>query len=339
MISRLLTKHYIFGFLVLLGAAGLILVQAIGAGSPMLFMALRLLLGAFLILVFFDLLRLGLVDEKNSYRSMLMERPLFNPRGKKEQLTMIYPLHPRFIAIFFDHEDDNPYESQVFSIQALRYEYGYFTDSLFLPIRPAEDRTRSRLLSPEDAAKLLTTYTRGFPLVVHARDYGAVWLREQSNSLLLTDSIDTLEIARLIYPKLTEYGIEDINDWLRFEVDESDPVYGAKITAAVYLDYLRLHDYDTTLSRSPFAKGADLAPVYPEDVTTLAALETASEGAETDPLPVTAEPLMEQAGEGPEEPAEPAALPESRYIGPFTPIDEEGFEIPERGHLVPRENE
>lgn len=327
MISRLLTKYYIFGFLVLLGAMILILIQNAGAGSPMLAMAMRLLIGAFLILAFFDVLRLGLVDERNSYRSMLMERPLFNPRGKKDELAMIYPLHPRFIAIFFDHEDDNPYESRVFSIQALRYENGYFTDALFLPIRKEEDTTKGRLLTPEDANKLLTAYTRGFPLVVHARDYAGVWLREQSNSVLLTESIDTQEIARLIYPTLTDYGIEDINDWLRFEVDEGDPVYGAKITAAVYLDYLRLHGYDTTVTVSPFAREAELKPVYPEDVKTRAAMETAAGEQAAGPAQI--------AEEEPVDPEE-AAFAESRYIGPFTPIDEEGFDIPERGHLVPR---
>lgn len=331
MFTRLLTKHYIFGFIILSGAMLLISIQNAGVGSPMLTMSLRYLLGALLILIFFDLLRLGLVDERNSYRTMLMERPLFNPRGKQDALTMSYPLHPQFIAVYFDHEDENPYESRVYSIQAIRYEYGYYTDSLFLPIQSGNDPARGRLLSPEDATKLLTTYSRDFPLVVHGRDYGAVWLREQANSVLLTESIDTEDIARVIYPKLTEYGIEDVNDWLRFEVDEADPVYGAKITAAVYLDYLRLHDFNTTLSLNPLRKETELEPVFPEEIRTQEAI-----AAEYEYPAVTAAPgsFVEVPESAQEEISE-----KNIYIGPFTPIDEEGNPIPERGHLVARDGE
>lgn len=331
MISKLLTKQYIFGFLVLLGAILLIIFQNAGVGSAMLSMALRLLIVTFLILIFFNLLRLGLSDEKNSYRSMLMERPLFNPRGKKDNLSMIYPFHPRFIAIYFDHDEANPYHSRVFSIQALRYEYGYYTDSLFLPLRKTEDRKTGRLLTPEDASKLLTTYTKGFPLVVHAKDYAAIWLSEHSTSVLLTDAIDTEEIARLIYGKLTDYGIEEINDWLRFEVDERDPVYGAKITAAIYLDYLRLYNFDTTITMSPLAKESELKSIYPDDVTTLAAMEQAEE-AHFQP----ADQEMVDPGEVFEKVKEETTA-RIRYIGPFTPLDEKGFDIPERGHLVSKE--
>lgn len=341
MASKLLSKKYIFGFIVLVAALILLISKNSTLDSPMVTMGIWLLLAALVILFFFDLLKVSLNQEKTSYRSMIMERPLFNPRGKKDQLKMSYPLYPRFIAVYFDHEGANPYDSKVHSIQAIRYEHGYLTDSLFLPLLTDGVKSKGILLTAEEAAKYLKTYTKDFPLVIHEKDFGNTWLRENTNSLILVQSVDTADIARMIYPKLTEFGIEDLNDFFHFEVDEGDPIYGAKITAAIYLDYLRLHDYKSAVTINPLAQESDLKPVYPGEQS----LQPDAEGdSEADLLwdeseisykflPLTPD-VPEDAENGPVLDHNP-----TRYIGPFTPIDEEGYSIPDRGHLVQKDGD
>lgn len=337
MTSKLLTRNYIFGFVALLAALILIISKNSVLGSPMLTMAVWLLIAGIFILIFFDLMKVSLNREKTSYRSMIMERPLFNPRGKADQLQMIYPLYPRFIAIYFDHEGANPYDSKVHSIQAIRYEHGYLTDSLYLPLQSSTDKTKGILLTPEEASKYLKTYSKDFPLVIHNKDFGNIWLRENSNSIILVQSIDTEDIARMIYPKLTEFGIEDLNDFFHFEVDEGDPVYGAKITAAIYLDYLRLHNYKSTLTLNPLASESDLKPIYPgaQPLDTLADENSDDADLLWDEaeikykIPTLEEFPVQDFGYTPI-----STDSGTRYIGPFTPLDEEGFTIPDRGQLI-----
>ncbi|MFZ2258229.1 MAG: hypothetical protein WAV55_08875 [Clostridiaceae bacterium] len=337
MMSKLLTRHYIFGFVALLAALILIIFKNSVLGSQMLTMAVWLLIAGIFILIFFDMLKVSLNREKTSYRSMIMERPLFNPRGKSDQLKMIYPLYPRFIAIYFDHEGDNPYDSKVHSIQAIRYEHGYLTDSLFLPLQSPADPAKGIHLTPEEASKYLKTYSKDFPLVIHNKDFGNIWLRENTNSIILVQSINTEDIARMIYPKLAEFGIEDLNDFFHFEVDEGDPVYGAKITAAIYLDYLRLHDYKSALTINPLAAESDLKPIYPGAQTLDFLNEENSEDADLlwDEAEIKYKiPILQ------EDPVLEFGIPQisvddaTRYIGPFTPLDEEGFPIPDRGQLI-----
>ncbi len=341
MVRKLLSKKYIFSFVVLIGALILLLTKNSALDSPMVSMAIWLVIAAIVILIFFDLLKVSLSHEKTSYRSMIMERPLFNPRGKKDQLKMIYPLYPRFIALYFDHEGNDPYHTKVHSIQAIRYEHGYLTDSLFLPLLIPGAKTKGIRLTAEEALKYLKTYSKDFPLVLHEKGFGNTWLRENTNSQLLLQSIDTADIARMIYPDLTDFGIEDLNDFFHFEVDESDPIYGAKITAAIYLDYLRLHNYRSAVTMNPLAPESDLLPVYPGD-TAPPADET--ESIEADLLWDESEisykiPAMIEAASAQTTLSSAEAAGETQYIGPFTPIDEEGFTIPDRGQLVHKDGD
>lgn len=341
MASKLLTKKYIFGFVILIVALILLISKNSMLDSPMVTMAVWLLIAGVIILIFFDLLKVSLNLEKTSYRTMLMERPLFNPRGKKDQLTMLYPLYPRFIAVYFDHEGGNPYDSKVLSIQAIRYESGYLTDSLFLPIQSGTEKTKGIQLTPEEACKYLKTYTKDFPLVIHDKDFGNTWLRENTNSIILVQAVDTEDIARMIYPKLTDLGIEDLNDFFHFEVDESDPIYGAKITAAIYLDYLRLYEYKSAVTLNPLASESDLKPVYPGEETLQQLDGENSEDA--DLLWDKAEIIYKipNFSEFPPEDETPnfPAEGQVRYIGPFTPLDEDGFTIPDRGQLILKDGE
>ena len=80
MVRKLLSKKYIFSFVVLIGALILLLTKNSALDSPMVSMAIWLVIAAIVILIFFDLLKVSLSHEKTSYRSMIMERPLFNPR-------------------------------------------------------------------------------------------------------------------------------------------------------------------------------------------------------------------------------------------------------------------
>lgn len=337
MISKLLTRSYFFSFIAL-GCALLILFIAGGGESSHLSAAgIRFLLVSTGIILFFDLLKILLNKERTSYRAMLMEKPLFNPRSKLREPQLTAPLFPRFITLYFDGDDEDPYKSRVYSIQAVRYEGGYLTDSLYLPLKSPGKKSKAIDLELEDALKYLKTYTRDFPLIIHDKSYANAWLREHSNSILLTDAIDTETLARNLYPKLTDFGIEDLNDFYHFEVNAQDPVYGAKITTAVYLDYLRVHNYRTALSKNPFAKAVELTPVYPTDQAPLPEASEADDFSfwvENEPA-YQVEPALELDLDQEETLTQKA----EHYIGPFTPLDEEGNDIPERGHLIDQKSQ
>lgn len=327
MANKLLTKNYLFGFILLLASLTAYWLTGRAGSSSQGSAATRLLALSLFILLFFDLLKVSLDREKTSYRSMLMERPLFNPKGRPASLSLSEPLYPRFIAVYLDRESSDPYRSRVYSLQAVRYEQGYLSDALFLPLEQAGAKQKSSHLSLLEALSLLRIYAGDFPLIVHEKEFAAAWLREHSGSALLRDAADTEGLAKMIYPSLTEYGIEDLNDWFGFEVDEEDPIYGAKITAAVYLDYLRLHKYYSAVTWSPFAKKAELEPVFPEGHEAISPAE-----AEEMPLWEDKDPAYEMRPKKgmPLRTSDDAPASAIRYIGPFTPLDEEGFPIPER---------
>ncbi|PKK39519.1 hypothetical protein ABB02_01233 [Clostridiaceae bacterium JG1575] len=318
---KLLKKKYIFSFLVLFG--GIIWLLAVNANqsSAITALAVRLLFAALLIVVFFDVFKLLTMQHRNSYRTMIMERPLFNPKAKGKEVPMKYALYPRFIALYVDHDGADPYESKVLSLQAVRYEQGVLTDGLFLPLLQEGDKKRGIRLPLEDAFRFLKTYTKDFPLIVHEKMYAHTWFSDLHHWPFLMDAIDTEDLARMLYPKQKEFDIEAMNDFYRFEVDEEDPVYGAKITAAIYLDYLRTQDYKTTLTREPWAKTSDLLPIQPGQKVMEASPSESSqelwrEGEAAYAYKVTAPADLE---------------PQTHYIGPFTPLDEEGYAIHDSG--------
>lgn len=335
MISKLLTRKYFFS-LALLAATLLVLIIAQGGDDPsILSTAVKVILAGLFIVLFFDFLKISLNRERTSYRAMLMERPLFNPRARIKSPQLTEPLFPRFIALYFDGDDVDPYRAHVYSIQAVRYEQGYLTDSLFLPLKKEGVKNKPIKLSLEEALKYLKTYTRDFPLIVHEKDFANAWLREHSSSVLLNDAIDTERLARMMYPSLTEFGIEEMNDWYHFEVDERDAVYGAKITSAIYLDYLRVHHYYTAPTWNPLAKESNLEPVYPKDQDPRADLDFSDDFS----FWVENEPEFQIVRKDPSPSPYDQSQKEPHFIGPFTPLDEEGMPIPERGQLIERSDD
>lgn len=347
MLEKLFTKIYIFVFAVIFSAVIIYINIFMDTKSQMVKMSLTLLVLTFFIVLFFDLIRAVLTRDRGSYRTMVIERPLFNPKGKNTNLKLSYPLYPRFIALYFDKTGDNPENYELSSIQAVRYENGYLTDGLFLPIRRKNVRNRKRDLDIDDAFRYLMTYTKDFPLVVHELDYANSFVLTTNNNPMLMYAVDTQSIAKMIYPKLKNFGIEDINDHLNFEVDDEDPIYGAKIVAAVYLDYLRLNKYKTNVTLNPISESSDLAPVYPEEykgeeifgkVTQDSWEDDVSiyeikDNPESDFVKVASLPDNEE--EIPESMAyqstrmidNPYEFKDRTYIGPFTPVDENGEAI------------
>lgn len=331
MIGKLLTRNYIFSF-VALGALLALLILG-GSASSVVSTALKTTLAALAIVGFFDLLKVALNRERTSYRTMLMERPLFNPRSHLKEIRLTEPLYPRFIALYFDADNEDPYKAKVHSIQAVRYEEGYLTDSLYLPLKLEGRKNRRVRLTLEEALKYLKTYTRDFPLIVHQKAFANTWLRENSSSVLLTDAIDTESLARNLYPKLQDFGIEDLNDWFHFEVDDQDPVYGAKIATAIYLDYQRLHRYRTRVTWNPLAAKSELEAILPDDHGP--AMEMLPQ-ADMSPWLEDEPAYQVQTGSGGDDSESGTQAMATHYVGPFTPLDEEGNPIPERGFLIER---
>lgn len=264
MLEKFFARTYSFVLAVLFIALVIFFNIMMDTRSELAAMTFQLLLVTLVIVIFFNLLRVFLSRDRGSYRSMILEKPLFNPKGKPESLSLRYPLYPRFIAVYFDREGDDPYNDEIISIQAVRYENGYLTDGLFLPIKKSGERKRRKLLYFEDAYRFLRTYTRDFPVICDNKEYAATYLRENLNSMMLMDAVDAVGIAKMIYPGLDEYGTEDLSDYLKLEIEENDHLYGAKTVAAVYLDYLRLNGYYTDITWNPLAKKSTLEPVFPE---------------------------------------------------------------------------
>ncbi len=151
----------------------------------------------------------------------------------------------------------------------------------------------------------------------------------------------------MIYPKLKNFGIEDINDHLNFEVDDEDPIYGAKIVAAVYLDYLRLNKYKTNVTLNPISETSDLTPVYPEEYKGEEAIgrlsqdswqddiskyeikdATESDFVKVADLPSADDMVPESnSDEATKMIDNPYEFKDRTYIGPFTPVDENGEAI------------
>jgi|LSQX01.3.fsa_nt_gb hypothetical protein len=335
MISKLLTKKYFFSLTLLIVMLFLLITVGFSSKSSQQSTAVKITLVGLLVILFFDFLKIRLNRERTSYRTMLMERPMFNARAKVKSPELVEPLFPRYIALYFDADDIDPYNSHVYSIQAVRYEQGYLTDSLFLPLKKEGVKNKPIKLSLEEALKYLKSYTRDFPLVVHEKDFANTWLREHSSSILLNDAIDAEALARMMYPKLKEFGIEDLNDWYRFEVDERDPVYGAKIASAIYLDYQRIHGYYTKPTFNPFAKQIELRPIYPEDHQPRADLSFSDDFS----FWVENEPEFQVKKMEGSENYYDQTKKEPHYIGPFTPLDEHGMTIPDRGQLIDKNKE
>ena len=350
MLEKLLTRIYLFVFAVLLAATIFITNAFMDNRSDILKMSLTLLVLTIFIVLFFDLMRAVLTRDKGSYRTMVIERPLFNPRGKADHLKMIYPLYPRFIALYFDKTGDREENYQLVSIQAVRYENGYLTDGLFLPIRRNNGKNRKRDLTIQDAFRYLMTYTKDFPLVVHELDYANSFVLKTTNSPMLMYALDTQVISKMIYPKLKSHGIEDINYHMNIEFDDEDPIYGAKIVAAIYLDYLRLHNYKTNVTFSFFARKSDLKAVYPKnsprrDDYSATVTDSWEEDEEKYQIPENGETTDLTADVSEMDPPAPVAAEDSGgaepapenlypfkgslYIGPFTPLDENGDAIPD----------
>lgn len=330
MISKLLTKKYFFSLTLLSVTLLVLVVVGFGSKSPQQSVAVKITFVGLLIILFFDFLKIRLNRERTSYRTMLMERPMFNPRAKIKSPELVEPLFPRYIALYFDADDVDPYNSHVYSIQAVRYEQGYLTDSLFLPLKKEGVKNNPIKLNLEEALKYLKSYTRDFPLVVHEKDFANTWLREHSSSILLTDAIDTESLARMMYPKLSDFGIEDLNDWYHFEVDERDPVYGAKIASAIYLDYQRIHGYYTRPTSNPMANPVELEPIYPDDHKPRIDLNFPEDFS----FWVENEPEFQVKERDQEKDYFDQTQKELHYIGPFTPLDEHGMTIPDRGQLI-----
>ena len=347
MLEKLFTKIYIFVFAVIFSAVIIYINIFMDTNSQMVKMSLTLLILTFFIVLFFDLVRTVLTRERGSYRTMVIERPLFNPKGKSTNLKLTYPLYPRFIALYFDKTGDSPENYELSSIQAVRYENGYLTDGLFLPIRRKNVRNRKRDLDIDDAFRYLMTYTKDFPLVVHELDYANSFILTTTNNPMLMYAVDTQNISKMIYPKLKNFGIEDINDHLNFEVDDEDPIYGAKIVAAVYLDYLRLNKYKTNVTLNPISETSDLTPVYPEEYKGEEAIGRLSQDSwqddiskyeikdatESDFVKVADLPSAEDmvpesnSDEATKMIDNPYEFKDRTYIGPFTPVDENGEAI------------
>lgn len=267
MLEKFFTRIYSFVLALLFISLVIFFNVMIDSSSVLAAMTFQLLLITLAIVIFFNLLRVFLSRDRGSYRSMILEKPLFNPKGRPENVSFKYPLFPRFIAVYFDKEGEDPYNDEIVSIQAVRYENGYLTDGLFLPIKKSKERKRRKLLYFEDAYRYLKTYTKDFPIIIDNKDYANTYLRENLNSMMLIDSTDAQSISKMIYPGLDEYGIEEIYDYLRLEAGEDDSIYGAKVVAAIYLDYLRLNGYYTDTTWNPFAKRNALDPKYPAEST------------------------------------------------------------------------
>lgn len=297
---------YIFSYILLGLALAILLLVPTARQDAFGVFGRRLILVGFLMVSLFLLFQQYFYKANNSYRQILMEGPLFHGKAKAKTLEVNnLPLFPRFLALYLDHDGEDPSTATVHSIQAVRYESGYLSDRLFLPIKRPGEKDRGFLLDPEKANRLLKTYAGDFPLVVHEKDFARTWLNQEAHSIVLNQAVDTEDLARRLYPKLSEVTAEALHDFYNFEVNNEDPVYGAKIACAVYLDYLNAKGYYTTPTSWPFAKESNLAPVYPEEEQ----LKTIEENWAK------------------EDPAETTVQDNNTYIGPFTPLDEDGRPI------------
>lgn len=260
---RFLNKKYILAYIISLIAIYYLIFKS-ARGTTIDKMALILCLISFFIVMTFHVMSIYFKKEQGSYRNINMERPMFNPRGKADNLRSVFPLHPKFIAVFLDSDNDNPNLSDIMDIQAVRYESGLLTDSIFLPVQRKNEKIRKNYLPPEDAIKYLRSYVKDFPVIIYAKDYSIQYINRYTDASFLYNSIDILPIAKMIYPNLESFETEALIDYLKFETEIEDKLYGARVVCAVYLDYLRLNNYKTDIRFMPGDRKYLLKSVYPD---------------------------------------------------------------------------
>lgn len=199
--------------------------------------------------------------EQTGARKVLMEDPLFNPKASPSVKSDLAPLEPKFIALYLEEEDKTMKEGKLLSIQALRYEKGYYSQGLFLPLaQTTEDETKS-FYSLETALEELKKFVAQDPVVLHGptnlRGRNVTWNQNQGQNmdgikdleLMLKNAINTEDLAKVLYPTAKEVHVEALYEFLHFEINPQDPYYGAHIAGAVYLDYLNSQGYYTSPKR------------------------------------------------------------------------------------------
>lgn len=263
---KFLNKYYLFVYvLLIITLYYLVFVSARGTSLDKI-SALLVFVSIFIVLTF-QVVKVYFSREKGLYRTMLLERPMFNPLGKKDNLRSVFPLYPRFIAVYIDADDTNPYNAQAIDIEAIRYESGYLTDSLFLPIQRKDEILEKNYLSIDEAIKYLKIYTKDFPIIIYNKDFSIQFISKYQDASFIYNAIDILPIAKMIYPEIDKLDVETILDYLKLETDVEDKLYGSRISVAVYLDYLRLNNYNTAVTFAPNDKKYILKPVFPDKET------------------------------------------------------------------------
>lgn len=160
-----------------------------------------------------------------------------------------------FIALDCETTGLKPDEHKIIEIAAIKYKNGEIVDTFHTLINPqvhipyyitkingiSDDMVKDTPTIEEVMPKLIK-FIGNLPIVAHNASFDAKFLKCASYKLFGKDSInnyfiDTVKIARMIYPHLPNHKLETIKNYLGLNL-KSHRAYDDTIVAAnIYLEY------------------------------------------------------------------------------------------------------
>ena len=211
--------------------------------------------------------------DRLDYKQVIMEDALFNHKGEIIEEFEAYPLYREFVTFHLNRISEDPYNDTVSSVQAVKYINNKMVDSLFIPIKPSDPLLKKYTLSLNEAIGRFLGYAGDLPIIIYNQPFTHTYLDIKLDKEVHISFIDAMKMSKDLYG-ITNKPIEHIQKYLRLYNLGNDPVAGAKIIGAIYLDYIyTVSKYRTKQARIMARKGQKLTtqplPEKSEEITPL----------------------------------------------------------------------
>lgn len=190
-----------------------------------------------LIALFYIFKDMILNPDKLNYKEVLMEKPLYNPKGEILEEFESFPLYREFIAMHLERNDEDPYGAEVTSLQAIRYRNNLMIDSLFIPLKPKDPLLKRYALSLKEATGKLLKFADNTPIIVYNQPFTHTYLNIKLDKEVHITFIDAMRMSKDIYGIFNE-PIKEVQRYLRLVNIDDDKVRDARVVGAIYLDYI-----------------------------------------------------------------------------------------------------
>lgn len=236
-IRKVLNMKYIFIYLFLILIAVFTNEYYKSGKKPELGYSIVFLLMGLTIAAFYIVKDMIYNPSRMNYRNIIMEKALFNHRGKILKEVDSVPLHKDFIALYLGRNSEDPYGATVSSLQAVRYKGTRMVDSLFVPIESRDPLFEKYSLSIGEAFAKFIKFADTMPVVTYNQAFMHTYINIKLDKDIQLTYLDAMKMSKDIYNLYNE-PIKKLTRHLRLINLENDRLAGAKTVGAIYLDYV-----------------------------------------------------------------------------------------------------